>query len=121
MNSLNSVLIEGNLTRQPVLTHTPNGASVCKFSIASNRFYKSNNENVQEVSFFEIEAWSRLAENCHERLDKGRGVRVVGRLKQERWETSEGNRSRIIIVADHVDFKPLPKEAIKKQECPINA
>jgi single-strand DNA-binding protein len=107
MNNLNSILIEGNLTRDPELAETPKGTSVCNFSVASNRFYKQDQELQKEVSFFDIEAWARLAETCSEYLKKGRGVRVVGRLKQDRWQDKDGNpRSRVKIVAEHVEFKP---------------
>jgi single-strand DNA-binding protein len=107
MNSLNSVLIEGNLTRDPALSQTPKGTPVCSFGVASNRYFKMDSELQQEVSFFEIEAWAKQAEACNEHLSKGRGVRVVGRLKQDRWQDQEGNpRSKVKIVAEHVEFKP---------------
>jgi len=60
-----------------------------------------------EVSFFEVSTWARLAKVCGEYLKKGRGVRVVGRLRQDEWTDPEGKpRSRIEIVAEHVEFKP---------------
>ena len=108
MNSLNSILIEGNLTKDPELKATPKGTSVCSFSVASNRFYKQDQEYQKEVSFFDVETWAKLAESCAEYLEKGRGVRVVGRLKQDRWQDTEGNpRSKVKIVAEHVEFKPI--------------
>ena len=108
MNSLNSILVEGNLTRDPELKSTPKGTSVCSFSVASNRFYKQDEEYQKEVSFFDVETWAKLAESCAEYLEKGRGVRVVGRLKQDRWQDQEGNsRSKVKIVAEHVEFKPV--------------
>lgn len=107
MNSLNSILVEGNLVRDPVVSQTPKGTQVCTFSVASNRFYRVENETQKEVSFFDVEVWSRLAENCGETLHKGRGVRVVGRLKQDRWVDTEGkNHSRVKIIGEHVEFKP---------------
>ena len=108
MNSLNSILVEGNLTRDPELKATPKGTPVCSFSVASNRFYKQDQEYQKEVSFFDVETWAKLAESCAEYLEKGRGVRVVGRLKQDRWQDQEGNpRSKVKIVAEHVEFKPV--------------
>ncbi len=108
MNSLNSILVEGNLTRDPELKCTPSGTPVCAFSVASNRFYKQDQEYQKEVSFFDVETWAKLAESCAEYLEKGRGVRVVGRLKQDRWQDQDGNpRSKVKIVAEHVEFKPL--------------
>ena len=110
MNSLNSILLEGNLTKDPQLSKTPKGTPVCIFSVASNRYYKQEDEGVNEVSFFDVEVWSRLAETCSEHLTKGRGVRVVGRLKQDRWEDPEGKlHSRIKIVGEHVEFRPVFK------------
>ena len=108
MNNLNSILIEGNLTKDPVFNETPKGTPVSKFTIATNRYYKQDDEIQSEVSYFDIETWARLAEVCSDHLAKGRGVRVVGRLKQDRWSDSEGKaKSRIKIVAEHVEFKPV--------------
>jgi single-strand DNA-binding protein len=109
MNSLNSILVEGNLVRDPALTQTPKGTHVCSFSLASNRYYRvdSESESQKEVSFFDIEVWAKLAEACADNLKKGRGVRVVGRLKQDRWADAEGkNHSRLKIIGEHVEFKP---------------
>jgi single-strand DNA-binding protein len=81
--------------------------------LASNRFYKQDEETQKEVSFCEITTWTRLAEVCGEYLKKGRGVRVVGRLRQDRWNSPEGQpRSKVSIVAEHVEFKPQ----VKKQD-----
>jgi len=111
MNNLNSVLLEGNLTRDPELRYTPKGTAVCNFSIACNRSYKQDEQRQQEVSFFDITTWSRLAEICAEYLVKGRGVRVVGRLKQDRWDDDNGQRrSRVGVIAEHVEFKPQRRE-----------
>lgn len=111
MNNLNSVLLEGNLTRDPELRYTPKGTAVCNFSIACNRSYKQDEQRQQEVSFFDVTTWSRLAEICAEYLVKGRGVRVVGRLKQDRWDDDNGQRrSRVGVIAEHVEFKPQRRE-----------
>lgn len=107
MNALNSILIEGNVVRDPLIKETPRGSVVCNFSIASNRFYKQDDEMEQETSFFEVESWSKLAEACGKNCGKGRGVRVVGRLKQDRWTGTDGkNYSKIKVIAEHVEFKP---------------
>jgi len=107
MNNLNSILIEGNLVKDPQLRTTPKGTSVCTFSLASNRFFKQDSGFEKEVSFFEVETWAKLAEACSNRGKKGRGVRVVGRLKQDRWTGNDGKaHSRVAIVAEHVEFRP---------------
>ena len=111
MNNLNSVLLEGNLTRDPELRYTGKGTAVCRFSIACNRSFKQEDQRQEEVSFFDVTTWSRLAEICAEYLVKGRGVRVVGRLKQDRWEDDSGQRrSRVDVIAEHVEFKPQRRE-----------
>ncbi len=111
MNSLNSILLEGNLVRDPEMGATPKGTQFCKFSIASNRYYKQEGEKVDEVSYFDVEVWSKLAENCQNNLEKGRGVRVVGRLKQDRWHDEDGKgRTKVKIVGEHVEFKPQFKK-----------
>ena len=107
MNNLNSILIEGNMVKEPLFRTTPKGTPVCTFSLASNRFYKQDSGLEKEVSFFEVETWAKLAETCNNLGKKGRGVRVVGRLKQDRWTGSDGKqKSRISIVAEHVEFRP---------------
>ncbi len=111
MNDLNSILVEGNLTRDPLLSTTPQGTSVCNFAVGSHHMYKKDDEQRTETSFFDVEVWAKLGENCAEYLRKGRGVRVVGRLKQDRWKNGEGQpRSRVKIVAEHVEFRPMKKK-----------
>lgn len=110
MNNLNSILIEGNIVADVELKQTPNGIDVVNFTVASNRYFKKDGNTEQETSFFEVEAWGRLAESCAELGKNGRGLRVVGRLKQNRWVDGDGNnRSRTFIVAEHVEFKPAFK------------
>jgi single-strand DNA-binding protein len=114
MNNLNSILIEGNLVKDPILTKTESGSNVCNFPIASNRYYKNGTDMEKEVSFFDIECWAKLAEASHAKGRKGRGVRIVGRLKQSRWTSTDGKPcSRVTIVAEHIEFRPdFKKEAV---------
>ena len=110
MASLNKVLLIGNLTRDPELRYTPQGAAVCEFSIAMNRTFNSKTgEKKEEVTFIEIVAWARTAEICAEYLKKGRPVFVEGRLQQDRWEQPDGQkRSRIRVTAERVQFLGSP-------------
>ena len=107
MNNLNSVLIEGNMVRDPLIRSTTKGTSVCNFTIASNRYYKQDSDFEKEVGFFDVEAWGKLGEICGNLGKKGRGVRVVGRLKQDRWMGNDGkNHNKVAIVAEHVEYRP---------------
>jgi single-strand DNA-binding protein len=111
MNNLNSILVEGNLVKDPELSYTPKGTALCKFTVGCHRMYKQDEETQKEVSFFDVTTWMRQAEVCAEYLKKGRGVRVVGRLKQDRWTDPEGKpHSRVLIIAEHVEFKPQLKK-----------
>lgn len=111
MNQLNSLILEGNLVRDAVLTEPAPGFKKCNFTVGVNRFYKNKkNEDVSEASFFDIEAYNQVAEWCGKKATKGRGVRVVGRLKQDTWKDSEGKTmSRIYVVAEHIEYKPVRK------------
>lgn len=108
MNQLNSIILEGNLVRQAELSEPAKGFKVCKFPLAVNRFCKNmNGDSIEEVSFFDVEAYGKMAEICEKNGTKGRGIRVVGRLKQNRWKDSEGKSvSKIFIVAEHVEYRP---------------
>jgi single-strand DNA-binding protein len=76
-------------------------------TLASNRYYKVDSGYEKEVSFFDVETWTRLAEQCYDKGRKGRGIRVVGRLRQDRWTDTDGKpHSKIKIVAEHVEFRP---------------
>lgn len=106
MQDLNSVMVEGRLTRDPEIKYTGKGTAVCNLSIANNRRWKEGQEEKEETSFFDIVAWGRQAETCGEYLEKGRGVRVFGRMQQQRWESDGQKRNKIVINADHVEFMP---------------
>lgn len=107
MACVNKVMLLGNLTRDPELRYTPQGAGVCEFALALNRSYtnKQTGQRVDEVSFIDIVAWGRTAELCAEYLKKGRQVFVEGRLQQDRWEAQDGKKmSRIRVTAEAVTF-----------------
>ncbi len=118
MNSLNQIIVEGNVVKSPESRTIPTGTIACTFPIAVNRYYKAaDGEKTQEVSFFDVDTYGSLAEACVKWCPKGRGVRVVGRLKQDRWKSEDGKaRTRIKIVAEHVEFKPVFKKADGKED-----
>jgi single-strand DNA-binding protein len=111
MNQLNSVIVEGNMVRRAELRLTKGGTPVSSFIIGVNRRYKSGEEYLHETSFFEIEAWNRLAELSGRMGEKGRLVRVIGRLRQNRWQDAEGKAlSKVVIAAENLEFHPRGKE-----------
>ena len=104
--SLNTVNMMGNLTRDPEMRYTPAGRAVCNMSIANNRIYMKGTEKVTEVSYFDVEVWGQIAENCAKYLSKGSGIIVEGRLRQDRWEKEGKTQSRVRISANNVHFMP---------------
>ena len=107
MRGFSKAIITGNLTRDPELRTTPNGASVCSFSVAVNRVYRdSNGEQKEDVSFIDCSAWGKLGEMISQYAKKGSGVLVSGRLDQRSWEdkTTGSKRSRVEIVVEDFNF-----------------
>ena len=99
----NNVQIVGNVTRDPELRYTPSGASVTNFSVAWNRRYERNGQQVEDVNFFDVVCWGTLADNVAASITKGVRVIVEGRLDQRSWETPQGEkRSKVEITADEV-------------------
>ena len=95
MASENSVTLVGNLTRDPELRYTPSGAGVASFGLAVNRRYQVNGEWQEQVSFFNIVAWTELGENAAASLSKGMRVIVTGRLEQRSYETKDGEKRSV--------------------------
>ena len=106
MRGFSKAIITGNLTRDPELRTTPNGASVCSFSVAVNRVYKdTSGEQREDVSFIDCSAWGKLGEMINQYAKKGTGVLVSGRLDQRSFEGKDGiKRSRTEIVVEDFNF-----------------
>lgn len=108
MPNLNKVMLMGNLTRDPELRYTPNNTAVANLGMAINRrwFNKQTNENQEETTFVDLEAWGRTAEVLNQYLKKGRPLYVEGRLKLDTWQDKEtgGNRSKLKIVVESFEF-----------------
>jgi single-strand DNA-binding protein len=103
--SFNQVILMGNLTRDPELRQTPNGQSVCSFSLALNRSYKGSDGNWTEApDYIDIVAWGPLGERVAQYLTKGRPALVNGRLQSRNWEQDGNKRSKVEVVAQDVTF-----------------
>jgi single-strand DNA-binding protein len=105
MASENQVTVVGNLTDDPELRYTPNGAAVATLRVAVNRRIPDGSGGWKdaETSFFRVNVWRSLAENAAESLTRGSRVVVVGRLRSRSWENQEGEtRSAVEIEADEL-------------------
>ncbi|WCL50346.1 single-stranded DNA-binding protein [Leptospira sp. GIMC2001] len=113
-NNLAYIFADGNLTSDPETKKTSTGKNVTSFTIAVNHSTKQDHDGEQEVSFFEVETWDKLAENCGEYLKKGSKVTIIGLLKQDRWKSPDGtSRSKVKISAQQVRFDYTAKSERK--------
>jgi len=106
MPELNTVMIAGNLTKDPVFRQTTNRTPVVNFSIASNRKYRdANNQWQEEVCYVGVVAWNKLADSCINRLKKGSAVLIDGELQSHSFKTEDGfTRSIVEIKARRIQF-----------------
>lgn len=102
---MNRVFLIGNLTRDPELTQTPNGISVCRFSIAVNRPYTQGDNAERQTDFFNCTAWRGLGENIAKYQKKGSKVAVSGSIQLRNYEDNQGvRRTAVDIICQDVEF-----------------
>lgn len=108
MNQMNQIILEGNIVRISE-KETSGGTFVLSLTVATSRGYKSMaGEKSSEVSYFDCQLWGDYGKKMKGRCGKGKTVRIVGRLKQDRWKDESGKQfSRVFVVVEHIDFLPL--------------
>ncbi len=100
---LNVVVLSGRLTSDPELKTTANGISVCSFSIAVERRFKSGEE--RQSDFINIVTWRSSAEFVSKYFKKGQMIAIRGSIQTRRYQDKDGNnRTAFEIVADDVQF-----------------
>jgi single-strand DNA-binding protein len=108
-----TMILAGNLGRDPEMRYTPSGQAVTSFSVATNRQYTNNNgETVKETIWFRISVWGKMAETCNQYLKKGAKVLVEGRLTADSatggpriWTGQDGQpRASFEVTAQTVRF-----------------
>ncbi len=104
--SFNTIMIMGNLGRDPELSYTPQGTAVCKFTVATNERRRDKAGEQQDITtWFRVTVWGKQAENVSRYLSKGRKVFVQGRLHVEEWTDREGKaRQSLEVNASDVQF-----------------
>jgi len=93
-----TIIILGNLSKDPEMRYTPSGQAVTSFSVASNREYTSGNgEKHKETIWFRVSTWGNLAEICNKYLKSGSKVYIEGRLTPDKstggprvWSKQDG-------------------------------
>ena len=105
--NLNKAFVLGNVTRDPEQKKLPSGQTVASFGIATNRFYKQNEEKKQEVEFHNIVLFGRLAEIAAQYLKKGSLVLIEGRIKTRNWtDASENKHYKTEIIGESLQLGP---------------
>ena len=106
MPEINSVVIAGNLTKDPTFRETSKSTHVVNFHVAVNRRYKDSNNLWQEdVCYVGVVAWNRLADSCKDRLKKGSAVLIDGELQSRTFKTDDSkNRTIVEIKAKRIQF-----------------
>jgi single-strand DNA-binding protein len=108
-----TLILVGNVGRDPEMRYTPSGQPVTSFSVATNRQYTSNNgEQVKETVWFRVTTWGKQAETCNQYVKKGSKVLVEGRLTPDAasggpriWTDQSGNpRASFEVTASTVRF-----------------
>ncbi len=88
---MNRVFLIGNLTRDPELTETSSGVSVCRFSIAVSRNYKTA-DGGYDTDFFSCQAWRSIAESIARYVRKGNKIAITGSLQNRSYEDKNGDK-----------------------------
>jgi single-strand DNA-binding protein len=105
-NGVNKVILVGNLGNDPEMRHTPSGAGVCEFRLATGESWNDKNGQRQErTEWHRIVVWGKMADICSKYLSKGRQVYVEGRLQTRTWDDKEGNKRYMTeVVANEIKF-----------------
>lgn len=101
--AINIAAITGRLVRDPEIRNTQSGVSVCSFTVAVDRAYKSGEE--READFIDCVAWRHSAEFLGKWFSKGDMIGVQGHLQTRNWETDDGQKRKATeLVADSLSF-----------------
>ena len=104
--SVNKVILIGNVGRDVEVRHTPGGAAVAKFSIATNEVWKDKDgQRKEHTEWHNIVAWGKLAEFCGSYVNKGRQLYVEGTIRTRTYDDEKGNRRYFTeIIAQSIRF-----------------
>lgn len=107
MSSFNKVILMGNLTRDPEVRFTPNGAAVCHFGLAVNRRFKTQEGDwKEEPTFIDVTMWGKRGEAFAKFHTKGKPAFLEGELRLDTWEDKNdgSKRSKLYVVANNWEF-----------------
>ena len=107
---MNKVILMGRLTKNPEIRYTKNQTPVASFTLAVNRRFAKENDEVK-ADFFNVIAWNKTGEFIGKYFTKGQQVAVVGRLQNRSWDDQQGVKHYATdVIAEEVDFADSKKE-----------
>jgi single-strand DNA-binding protein len=106
MASVNKAIIIGNLGKDPELKYTPQGKTVCNFSVATSESWKDASGQKQEkTEWHNILCWGKTAELAGQYLKKGRSCYIEGKIQTRSWDDKDGQkRYKTEIEAQNITF-----------------
>lgn len=118
MANINSVILEGNLVKAAELSFWSDGTPYCKFTIANNEYYKEKDGNYTGIpSYIDCLVKGNFARVMSEHLHKGRRIIVSGRLKQETWQSEDGQKhSKIVIKVAEISLSIQNSGQVQQQK-----
>lgn len=103
--NLNKTILGGRLTATPELKQTPNGTSVCSFSLAISR-------SKEETDFIDCVAWKHTAEFIAKYFKRGSSLLIEGSLRKRAWTDKNGEkRYTTEVIVDKGYFVDSKNEA----------
>lgn len=100
---LNTITIQGRLTRNPELRRTGSGKAVANFAVACERDFNEGGEKATD--FIECVAWRNTAEFASKYFSKGKMAVVKGRLQIRPYTDKDGNkRTAAEVVVESLYF-----------------
>lgn len=126
MSNFNLVVLMGTLTRDPELRYTPKGTCIAKFSIAVNRtWYNEAGEKKEDVTFVELDAFGKTAENIGQYFRKASRIHIQGRLKLDQWDDKQTGqkRTKLGVIVETFTFVDKRNESpgAERSERPASA
>ncbi|MEY2950687.1 MAG: single-stranded DNA-binding protein [Saprospiraceae bacterium] len=107
---VNKVILIGNLGKDPEIRKLESGATVARFSLATNENYKDKSGEWQtQTEWHDVVLWRNLAERAESSLKKGYMIYLEGKLTTRSWEDQEGNKRRTTEVVGSY-FRNLTKK-----------
>jgi single-strand DNA-binding protein len=104
MNSINQVTVVGRLIRDPEVRFAATGTAIASFSVATNHRYQDKvGQWKDETAFIPCTGFGRTAEQLSQK-HKGEPVLITGRLRAESWLKEGVNHSRLVLVAETINF-----------------